>query len=366
MVHQTCIVCYDTSDKYITCIKCKNISCKQCQIIWSKPFCMNCNNEFSRKELLNIFNLNEINNYIGDFWKKTYFEREKKNIEKTIEYINIIKEYDKYKEKIRLGLKTKFVNIDIDSYINDSESKTPIKRCIKTECNGIIYNNKCISCDTIYCNKCFEIVLDKKHICDKNTLTSIQSMKSECKECPSCACLIFKISGCNDMRCTHCGTYFTWDKLIISSKYKNSNPTTDNELINNNVTILNELEFTEYKIIKYIYENKYEKNIIYNNYRKKLLKERVKYVKGNITDLKYMNIIYNIEQEYNKLINNSFIIEKYIKYVTSIKNKNNIYNNIINYLEELNSDFKEVQRHYGGKLLQFNTKFDNTPPLTEN
>jgi uncharacterized Zn finger protein (UPF0148 family) len=48
------------------------------------------------------------------------------------------------------------------------------------------------------------------HVCNPDTLATIQLLQKECKRCPKCAIPIFKIDGCDQMWCVQCHTAFNW------------------------------------------------------------------------------------------------------------------------------------------------------------
>jgi hypothetical protein len=76
-------------------------------------------------------------------------------------------------------------------------------------------------CNIKVCPKCYEILFKKdkcldeilentEHVCNEDTVKTIELMRKECKSCPKCSTLISKISGCNMMWCTQCKTAFCW------------------------------------------------------------------------------------------------------------------------------------------------------------
>jgi hypothetical protein len=49
-----------------------------------------------------------------------------------------------------------------------------------------------------------------KHVCNSDTLASIEAVSSEAKPCPKCHAFISKVSGCDQMFCTKCYTTYSW------------------------------------------------------------------------------------------------------------------------------------------------------------
>jgi len=89
--------------------------------------------------------------------------------------------------------------------------------CYMSNCKGLIPENgngKCIICKKFNCTKCqCERGID--HICDTKQVESVELLKKECKSCPKCRVLIYKISGCDQMYCTKCKTAFSWNTGFI-------------------------------------------------------------------------------------------------------------------------------------------------------
>lgn len=54
----------------------------------------------------------------------------------------------------------------------------------------------------------------------KEALASVEAIKRDCRNCPSCATPIYRVSGCPQMWCTSCNTAFCWNTGRI---YTNNN-----------------------------------------------------------------------------------------------------------------------------------------------
>ena len=91
-----------------------------------------------------------------------------------------------------------------------------IGRCSREECRGFVSasNKTCGLCDTKYCNKCF-VAAGEDHECSKDDVDTYNLIKQGSKPCPSCAVMIFKISGCSQMFCTECKTVWDWNTYQI-------------------------------------------------------------------------------------------------------------------------------------------------------
>jgi len=82
--------------------------------------------------------------------------------------------------------------------------------CPINECRGFLSSShKCGICRVEVCKKCREVT-NKDHVCDKNTIETINELKKTTKSCPNCHTQIFKISGCDQMFCVKCHVAFSW------------------------------------------------------------------------------------------------------------------------------------------------------------
>ncbi len=58
---------------------------------------------------------------------------------------------------------------------------------------------------------------DKNHICDKNILENLKTLKEDTKPCPTCLSRIYKTEGCSQMYCISCFTVFDWNTGLIDT-----------------------------------------------------------------------------------------------------------------------------------------------------
>jgi hypothetical protein len=132
-----------------------------------------------------------------------------------------------------------------------------VRNCPMEDCRGFLSTAwKCGLCRTNVCSKCHEPKLEgtneieetkeevtnegeevqgttegttegtieenprrpRGHVCDPNNVETANLLKKDSKPCPKCACLIFKISGCDQMFCTQCHTAFSWRTGAIETR----------------------------------------------------------------------------------------------------------------------------------------------------
>jgi hypothetical protein len=100
---------------------------------------------------------------------------------------------------------------------NIAVKKIVTKACPATGCSAFLNEDFCCGiCKSDVCKKCHEIKLEA-HECNEDTVASIKAVSAEAKTCPTCATLISKIDGCDQMWCTQCKTSFSWRTGLIET-----------------------------------------------------------------------------------------------------------------------------------------------------
>jgi hypothetical protein len=84
-------------------------------------------------------------------------------------------------------------------------------KCVQSDCEGFLSADyKCGLCDVQVCEDC-HVPKSPGHVCDASTVATIRQIRKEAHPCPTCAALISKIDGCDQMYCTQCHTAFSWN-----------------------------------------------------------------------------------------------------------------------------------------------------------
>lgn len=119
------------------------------------------------------------------------------------------------------------------NFMNTStQSLTYTFKCSKVNCQGFIdQHNTCGLCKTVHCDKCFKVSHSNKCLADD--IKSIKLIKSQCKSCPACKALIYRIDGCNHMYCTICKVHFDWLSGNVILKPRGDNPHAQEERLQN-------------------------------------------------------------------------------------------------------------------------------------
>jgi len=253
---ENCDVCCEkinkVSRKSVECPFCDLHSCRSCSqryllSIIDDPHCMGCKNMWNREFIDSFCTIYFRNNELRRHREDTLFEREKLRIPETqpeVERIlgirkiqsvihgqrtKLIELAHKYKlyTPIREGMDIPPEVVEIQEVLKQSyrklehlrlgsdivvsqEPKKFIRKCPTEECKGFMNEDWfCGMCDRQFCEKCNEEITNQ-HICDPESVKTIELLKKDTKPCPKCGTVIQKLSGCRQMWCPDCHTAFDW------------------------------------------------------------------------------------------------------------------------------------------------------------
>lgn len=133
--------------------------------------------------------------------------------------------YSVFRQLSRIRNPERYSHDERPSFIDSQSSlKTYLKPCGKNECKGYVNKTDCTCeiCKTVFCVKCLEEKNDA-HECKEEDILTVNMLRKDSKNCPGCATLIHRISGCPDMFCVSCKTAFNWNTMEINRR-GNSNP----------------------------------------------------------------------------------------------------------------------------------------------
>ncbi len=87
-----------------------------------------------------------------------------------------------------------------------------LRGCPNEECRGFItMQHVCGTCELRVCRTCLEpLVDDDEHVCNEETAATAALLRRDTRPCPSCATMITKVDGCDQMFCTVCHIAFSW------------------------------------------------------------------------------------------------------------------------------------------------------------
>jgi hypothetical protein len=101
-------------------------------------------------------------------------------------------------------------------HMSTANERKFIHACSVSDCRGFLSTQwKCALCNIWTCSHCHETIgpsrTDTDHVCLESNLKTVELLNKDSRPCPKCASLIFRISGCPVMFCTHCHTGFNWN-----------------------------------------------------------------------------------------------------------------------------------------------------------
>ena len=233
---EICVICaenYTSSLRApVECPKCNFKCCKECiktsSLHDKDPMCLN-------NDCRAFFPDYFLRDLTSNFWmRKTYNpHRAEVLLNRQIALIpDTMIHVDTYKRNIELNIELSKLKKEMNEMVNQYEKKirkverkikinngqsfekkthtTFVKKCIKNDCEGYLnHSYKCTTCNTYVCSKCFTIK-EEGHVCNEDDLKTAELIKSDTKPCPGCHTHIHKIEGCDQMYCPPCKTAFSW------------------------------------------------------------------------------------------------------------------------------------------------------------
>ena len=245
-----CSVCCEPSNKtkrrLISCFFCSYSSCASCiknylLDSFHLPHCMNCRKEWSATFLAT---------HLSGFMKSEYrkkrelllLEREKALLPsllgeaermKRIKYVNqfieqtqnelcllyqhppsVPLDYRMEKRELKRTIRSLYEDRD-KLYVHPIERKSFFMKCTVSDCRGFLTTRyKCGLNGHLICPTC-HTEIQNEHVCNPDTIATIQELKKSTKSCPSCHCPIYKTEGCDQMWCIQCHTAFSWKTGLI-------------------------------------------------------------------------------------------------------------------------------------------------------
>jgi hypothetical protein len=238
-----CVESYSPKQEF-HCISCDFKCCTSCfkQYLLTNsqdPHCMNCKNAISYDIFMNI---------TDKTWRlKTYkthretilWEREQSKLPATVQHLQKRHDCHKLENKIKDLYKIihecndKIRDLKIQQQIimnTETTTTTDITQNTDTEkpkfswtykcptenCRGFLNQDfECILCSHSFCEHCLiQVDGDEAYVfheCDPALVETMKEIQKTSKPCPTCGQVISKISGCDQMFCTDCGTAFSWN-----------------------------------------------------------------------------------------------------------------------------------------------------------
>ncbi len=220
-----CPICINECkrEEIFKCFSCNQEYCIECSKTYllgstQDPHCLHCRSVIPYDIFVEKFDMKW---RLGDYKKqkeKILWDKEQSLLPATVGMLERKKEVVKIQKK-KNELYAKIAELDAEIYAIEGEvrSKKVVKytwtqTCPTKDCKGFLNGKyECSICDKKYCKDCMEELKEKEHECNEELKETMKLIRKESKPCPKCGEFISKISGCDQMFCTSCGTAFSWN-----------------------------------------------------------------------------------------------------------------------------------------------------------
>lgn len=134
-------------------------------------------------------------------------ERLRLHGEKNVALATTRAEFENIDNKIKLVGQYRFGH----RQLNERVRRAFVRACPAPDCKGFLSTSwECGICEKKTCSDCHEVKTSDDHTCDPSSVETARLLARDSRPCPSCASMIFKIDGCDQMWCTQCHTAFSW------------------------------------------------------------------------------------------------------------------------------------------------------------
>lgn len=409
-LHECAVCCEDKIPvtKILSCPGCTFEACSTCQKRVLTHNCMNCGGTFTNKSLTEKLGKTFVNGPLRKHDETSFHEREKGLLPETQPLVEWERIRRREMAKVRFR---QTPQIPPRPVIAEKDGKTVdalyiVFPCPKTACRGFVVRGKCGVCADAICIHCREPANPASHTCDPNVLESIKAINTECRACPQCATMIYRIMGCNHMHCQACKSHFDWvtGKLLANStnhhyagaaNYSNNIITrnleantsceddTPHQIMHDHipkdimVNVINENSNTELyamlyddpNVIRTTKNSKFNEREIIASWNNSLVVCRVQFMMEELTEAKWKSRIYTLEKQKDRDL---LFAELFNIYLSTIRDfQSYVYNNpstesidrvkvqVVEFIKMTNDSFLSLQEEHGGPVIKLRTDFSN-------
>ena len=222
--------------KPIKCLACDYEACQTCYKTFltsegvSRPKCMNCNTEWTNAFLREHFTDAFIKGDLRQHASKILYQQQIAMLPATqpaVERRVLIERYKKEMDDIDAQIKalkdrkaimlTDYRILQNGGGLPENEAGSAFQhKCCDPECRGFVSSAwKCGVCSKFSCAKCHEIKGKtteemETHVCNPETVQTVQLLRADTKPCPGCGTYIHKTEGCDQMFCVSCKQLWSW------------------------------------------------------------------------------------------------------------------------------------------------------------
>ena len=250
-----CQVCCEKfnklKNKKVECLYCDYTVCKNCCQIYimssvKDPHCMNCNTKWNREFVDSFCTRYFRSTKYRKHRENALFEREKllmpetqPEVERILSMRRLNKMLQSQKQRlielhtIHFRSQENIINLRDHPEIlsiyrsmeniyrhleilrqgaqsSTIEARKFVHKCPTDNCKGFLSENwYCGLCTNYFCEECNDVKHDD-HVCDPDTVKTMELIKRDSKPCPKCGILIHRTDGCAQMWCTSCHCVFDW------------------------------------------------------------------------------------------------------------------------------------------------------------
>lgn len=240
-----CSICCEkftqVARRRVQCPYCNYTACVGCTknyvLSLSKdPCCMNCGTMWSIDMVRDFFDKTFVKKQLKQHKTNLLFEKEiallpstQPFVHKTILVATLREDFNelrRQRQEIQRQMDDIAASItNIDDEIqrgiilkNNDDGNRFVRACPNSICKGYLDSTwVCGLCKSSYCNKCHQ-QHHTGHNCNEDDVATAMLLVNNTKPCPTCASLIFKIDGCDQMFCTICHTAFSWRTREVENK----------------------------------------------------------------------------------------------------------------------------------------------------
>jgi len=222
--------------KPITCPACDHEACQTCYKTFltsegvSRPKCMNCNTEWTKTFLRKHFTEAFIKGDLRQHASKILYQQQIAMLPATqpaVERRVLVERYKKELYDIDAQIKAlkdrkaimmaDYRVLQNGGGLPESETGSAFQhKCCDPECRGFVSSAwKCGVCSKFSCAKCHEVKGKtteeiEAHVCNPETVQTVQLLRADTKPCPGCGTYIHKTEGCDQMFCVSCKQLWSW------------------------------------------------------------------------------------------------------------------------------------------------------------
>lgn len=148
--------------------------------------------------------------------RKTFFTRQEMQLRSQLARILHAMHTDPSDESLRKVQRLRLELETVRARIEEATVATRVVRCAHEGCGHFVdaTSGICMACHNTTCVRCLAPCNDSSsspHVCDPNTVASLEEVHRECRPCAGCSAMTHRVEGCPVMWCAHCHVFWNWD-----------------------------------------------------------------------------------------------------------------------------------------------------------